>query len=165
MTGMSPHHGPYLHTYNMRSLAIGGRLRPRGRPQLRSDFAAERRSTIGPDSISKGLTVGLPSWVGCLWEPLALASCSLAIAGRRPPRSRLQSTPRGSEASSRCCDCVVAQRRTAEDRPRERASRKPVITQTRSRATVEPPHPRTRRRPIQMPPGEPRAMRSRARAE
>ena len=45
----------------------------RGQPQLRSNFAAKRRWTVDADSISKGLTVGVPSWAGCLWGPLALA--------------------------------------------------------------------------------------------
>jgi len=50
-----------------------GRQLGRGQPQLRSNFAAKRRWTVGADSISKGLTVGVPTWAGCLWEPLALA--------------------------------------------------------------------------------------------
>ena len=82
MTGMFVRRGPYLHTYDMRSVAYWGalgRVAPagdatgRGQPKLRSNFVAKRRWTVGADSVSKGLTVGVPSWAGCLWEPLALA--------------------------------------------------------------------------------------------
>ena len=40
-------HGPYRHTYDMRSLAYWGDL-----------------AYVAADSISKGLTLGVPSWAG-----------------------------------------------------------------------------------------------------
>jgi hypothetical protein len=85
-------------------VAPAGEATGAGRPQLRSNFAAKRRWTVGADSISKGLTVGMPSWAGCLWEPLALARAArlLSRPGKRHrPYASHSSRIRRASTSSR----------------------------------------------------------------